>query len=921
MAVKRSKETTSMPVIADIKDFDCLSGNIIERIIFNYRNILMFACLLMTILMGYQASKLVLNAGFDKMIPHRHPYIINYLENKDQIQGLGNTLRIAVENTEGDIFDPEYLQLLMQANDMVFLTPGVDRAWMKSLWTPAVRWRSVIEEGFMGGPVMPDTYDGSKESLEQLRLNISRAGIMGTLVANNFKSSIIIASLEDIDFTTGERLNYSSLSKNIEKIRTDIESAGNGKVKVRVTGFAKIVGDLIDGLKEILAFFVLAILIAFTVIYTYTRSLRGTLLLIFVSLMAVDWQLGIVSTLGFELDPYAILVPFLVFAIAVSHGMQKMNGIMQDIGRGTHKLIAARYTFRRLFVPGLTALLTDAVGFSVLMLIDIPVIRDLVLTCSVGVLCIIITNLMLLPVFLSYTGVEPKAAIRSLKEETELDKGKGIGKLWILLSQFTTKRLAIVALSVLLVLAAVGFVIGRNVKIGDLDPGAPELRPDSRYNQDVAFINENYGLSSDQFAVIVKTPPDGCMEYKTLIQVDRLSRTLLSVSGVQSTENLAETVAAITYGLSEANPKWYTISRNQMVLNEGIRQAVDYNPDLINHNKTVMPLIAYLTDHKADTLDRVVKAASDFSEKHSNKDRQFLLAAGSAGIEAATNIVVKKENRTMTLYVYAAMAVLCSITFRSWRAVLVALIPLILTSILCEALMVILGIGVKVATLPVVALGVGVGVDYALYILSVQLMHMRAGVSLQEAYLRTCRFTGKVVALIGVTLAGAVITWAFSPIKFQADMGILLSFMFFYNMVGALVFIPALSRFLLGHADQHGHVYLISPEQRKRDIIISRGETIYPEEVEKIIVQHDNIIDVAVIGVPDDKLGESIKAFIVKRQGTALTEKEVLDYCAAHNLKKGMPTSIEFVGNLPKILGKVAKDELRKPFWNNKGSK
>ena len=173
------------------------------------------------------------------------------------------------------------------------------------------------------------------------------------------------------------------------------------------------------------------------------------------------------------------------------------------------------------------------------------------------------------------------------------------------------------------------------------------------------------------------------------------------------------------------------------------------------------------------------------------------MAAGSAGIEAATNVVVKSASQTMMLYVYAAVIILCFVTFRNWRAVLVAVVPLVGTSILCEALMVLLGIGVKVATLPVIALGVGIGVDYALYLLSVQLTNQKQGESLKDAYKHAVQFTGKVVGLVGITLAAGVVTWAFSPIKFQADMGILLTFMFIWNMFGALVLIPALSHFLL----------------------------------------------------------------------------------------------------------------------------
>ena len=247
----------------------------------------------------------------------------------------------------------------------------------------------------------------------------------------------------------------------------------------------------------------------------------------------------------------------------------------------------------------------------------------------------------------------------------------------------------------------------------------------------------------------------------------------------------------------KAVPKWLTLARNQETLNYAAQQASVNNPDLFNGDCSVMPVIAYLADHKAETLDRVVKVAEQFAQEHSTSDRQFLLAAGSAGIEAATNIVVRQANRTMLVYVYGAVILLCFVTFRSWRAVVVAVVPLAITSVLCEALMVALGMGVKVATLPVIALGVGIGVDYALYLLSVQLAQQRAGLPLKQAYKRAVQFTGKVVALVGITLAAGVITWAFSPIKFQADIGILLTFMFLWNMIGALVLIPALAHFLL----------------------------------------------------------------------------------------------------------------------------
>jgi uncharacterized protein len=790
------------PVVGDIRDFDRSSGILLERLIFNYRWVLIILCAVITLLLGFQATKLVLNASFEKMIPHGQPYVRNYLENKDQLSGLGNAIRIAVENTQGDIFDPQYLEVLRQINDELFLTPGVDRAWMRSLWTPGLRWAEITEVGYEGGPIISDYYDGSKKSLDKLRRNIANAGLVGSMVGNNYKSSIVYVPLLDID-ARGNRLDYRRFCAQIEKLRHAKESANNGKIKVYIVGFAKIVGELLDGLVKVMTFFIFAALIAGLAIFLYTRCLRSTVLVITCSIIAIIWQLGLIATLGFELDPFSILVPFLIFAIGVSHGSQKMNGIMQDIGRGTHRLVAARYTFRRLFLAGLTALLADAVGFAVLMLIDIPVIRDLALTASIGVGVLIFTNLILLPILLSFTGVSLSAAKRSLREETEERKGGGLGIIWRYLDRFTGRRWATGALATAGVITAIGLVISANLKIGDLDVGAPELRSDSRYNRDNAYITTNYGLSSDQFAVIVKTPTEGIGHYQTLVEIDRLSWALRQIPLVQTTKSLAEAVRVVTAATYEGNPKWLTISRNQDVTNLSVQQAWNNDRDLYNGDCSITSVIAYLSDHKAETLDRVVKVADDFAKTHNRDDRRFLLAAGNAGIEAATNIIVRESNFLMLLYVYSAVIVLCFITFRSWRAVLVAIIPLMITSVLCEALMVILGIGVKVATLPVIALGVGIGVDYALYLLSVQLTHQRRGLPLKEASRRAMQFTGRVVALVGVTLASGVITWAWSPIKFQADMGILLTFMFFWNMLGALILIPSLSHFLLNTVRPH----------------------------------------------------------------------------------------------------------------------
>lgn len=790
MSHMSSGEHDATATAASLASFDRRSGNLVERVLFNNRLIIVGLCLVITVFFGLQARHLTLNAAYDQMIPNGHPFITNFMEHRNELAGMGNALRIAVAVEEGTIFDATYLDTLKRLNDELFLLPGVDRPYMKSLWAPAVRWTGVTEDGLDGGPVIPDDYNGSRNSIDQVRINVERSGEIGQLVAANYQSSIIMVPLQDVVAATGEAVDYHQLSQQIEALRAKYETDG---IRIHVTGFAKVMGDLIDGLLQMLAFFVIAIIICTLVLYWYTRCVRSTLLVVACSLTGVVWLLGILPTLGFALDPYSVLVPFLIFAIGVSHGAQKMNGIMQDVGRGWHPLVAARLTFRRLFLAGVTALVSDAVGFAVLMIIDIPVIQGLAITASLGVALLILTNLILLPILLSYIGVSPVAAQRSLQTERAAAKGGEKHFLWAFLDRFTRQPWAGLIVVAGLMITTLGLVVGAKVQIGDTDQGAPELRPDSRYNLDNAFMVANYAASSDVFIVMITTPQYACAHYDTLRVVDALERELQQLPGVDGTSSLAGLSKVASAGMNEGSLKWFETPRSQPLLNSIVTRAPR---EMFNQNCDLLTVYAYLRDHKAETLSAVVDTVDGFAARYGTDDIRILNAAGNAGIDAATNIVVEKANQQMLYLVYLAVILICFITFRSWRAVVCAIVPLMVTSLLAEALMVWLNIGVKVATLPVIALGVGVGVDYALYVMAMVLVQLRQGASLSQAYYQALVSTGKVVLLTGATLGLAVITWVWSPIKFQADMGIMLAFMFIWNMLGALILLPALAHFL-----------------------------------------------------------------------------------------------------------------------------
>ena len=753
----------------------------IEKQLFGFKYIVFAVIVLLTVFLAYNASLVRPSASFEKMIPVQHEYVQNYLNYKQELASLGNSVRVVIENQNGDIFNAEFQEQMRTLNDELFFISGVDRSGMKSIWTANVTWAEVTEDGFVGGTVIPSDYDGSQRTLDRLRRNVMLSGQVGYLVGDNFKSAVFILPLMSINPDTGKPLDYNQLSITLEEIRSKYEVNG---VKIHITGFAKVVGDLIAGAAEVVIFFLTAIVITFVLLYLYSRCLRSTIVTVTCALVAVIWQLGLLNLMGQGLDPYSMLVPFLVFAIAVSHGVQLISAIGQHMAAGNKPEQAARLGFRALAVPGLIALLSDGLGFITLNVIEIQVIQDLATAASVGVAVILLTNLILLPILMSWTGVSPAGIKYLVAEQSKTPL------IVTVFSRFAGAKWAKSALIFGVVCLAVGLYQGQSLKIGDLDAGAPELRADSRYNLDNAYVVNNYQASTDIMVLMVETPAEQCSSYHTLNAVNQLQAHIEGIPGVQSTLSVATIAKKAIVGMNEGNPKWQGLSPNQLVLNAAVGRAP---AAFMNNTCSMLPLIIYLDDHKANTLETVIADITAYTAANKTQGVNFALAAGNAGIEAATNSVIEKAQYQMLMWVYGVVALLCFLTFRSVKTLICIILPLALTSILGQALMATLGIGVKVATLPVIALGVGIGVDYGIYIYSQLSARLKMGDNLQDAYKYALSSTGKAVAFTGVTLAIGVCTWVLSPIKFQADMGLMLTFMFIWNMLGALCFLPALA--------------------------------------------------------------------------------------------------------------------------------
>jgi predicted RND superfamily exporter protein len=759
----------------------------LEPRVFGHRGLVLAFFAVVTAALGwFAATGLRLDTNFNKQLPLEHEYIRTYLDHKEEFGG-ANRLLVAVIARDGNMFTPEFFAALKTATDGVFFIKGVDRSRVQSLWTPNTRYTEVVEGGIEAGDVIPADFTPDSAGLARVRENILKAGIVGRLVANDFSGAMVSAQLQDADPETGEPVDYIAVARELEAVRARVE---NERVSVHVIGFAKVIGDVAEGALSVVTFAVVTVVLTLLFVWVYIQSFRIALVPVVASLVAMVWMLGLLVLLGYGVDPLGILVPFIIFAIGTSHGVQKISAVRDAAMSGADSNEAARRTFRLLFLPAVVALLANLVGFITILLIPVQVIQEMAVTASLGIGVVILTDLVLLPVLVSFVPLSGRFRARVQRRQAAMQG------FWSRLAHVTRRGPAAAIMACALVLGAFGLVEGRKTPIGDTQAGVPELRADSRYNRDSDLISSRFSIGTDILNVIVETRPDGCIRFPVIDAIDRFAWHMANVEGVRDVMSLAGVSKVVSAGWSEGSLKWRNLPRDERQLVQA-QSYVETSTGLLNKDCSVMPVMLFLADHRAETIERVVAAVKAYREAHPAPDVRYRLATGNVGVMAAQNEEVRAKEFVILGWVFAAVTVMCLVNFRSVVGTAMVILPLALVSVLVYAVMSLVGIGLKVTTLPMVALGAGIGVDYGIYLFSRMQEQLRRGHDVHYAYLSALHVTGAAIFFTGVTLAIGVVTWVFSPLKFQADVGLMLTFMFVVNMLGAMLLLPALGAWLL----------------------------------------------------------------------------------------------------------------------------
>ncbi len=758
----------------------------LARALIRFRRSLILIFAVVTIALAWSATMLRADAGFTKMIPLEHPFMKVFMKYQSVFGG-ANRVLVSISPKDGDIYDAETMLLLRQVTEEVFYIKGVERSSVTSLFTPNVRYNEVVEEGFRGGNIVSADFQGRPDQIDQVKANVAKSDWIGRIVARDGSAVMVVATLQEMDSDTGRRVDLRRIAQELEQIRTRHES---DRHSLQIIGFAKAVGDIAEGAAGVQVFFAVAFLVTAVLLLWYSKSWMLTIYALGCSVVPVVWLLGLMPLVGLGLDPMSILVPFLIFSIAVSHAVQMTNAWRLEILAGETSEEASRKSFRKLFIPGTMALLANGLGFLVIAFVEIEMVQELALTATLGVTVMIISNKLLLPALLSY-----RSGAR-LKPRSEA----GLDTLWRAIARITEPKAAALTVILSAGILALGLWVAKDLQVGDLGKGVPELRADSRYNQDTELITSRFAIGVDVMQVVVEA--DGkespCVDSKVMEPIGEFELQIRQNPGVSAVSSLAGFSMAVSQAYAENNVKWRALPEDPVQMAQGAGAATRLGNAFMNPGCTAMPISIYTKDHQAATISSLVEDIEAFSKAYGREDLRFQIGLGNLSVMAATNQVVREADRWVNLALFLSVSLLCLLAFRSFRITLCIIIPLAIVTVLCNAVMTLLGIGLKVNTLPVVALGVGVGVDYGIYLFERIRHALDDGMTLQDAVFDALRQRGTASLFTAVTMTLSVLTWMGSDLQFQSDMGVLLGFMFLVNLFGAILLLPALAAFLVG---------------------------------------------------------------------------------------------------------------------------
>ena len=739
--------------------------------------------LAITAAMGYLAAQVEVKTVFSDLLPRNHPYIEVNNQFKQTFGG-SNMISIMLEVEQGDVFQMKVLERVQKISKDLQKVSNVDSYQIVSLASKKIKEVRASTDGIESRPLMWPNLPRSDAEIAVLK----EAVLNNPLVFGAYVSLDMKATLITVDFVDAG-IDYSKVYQEVSAI-TDA-ARGDG-IKVRVVGEPMLYGIVNHYLAETVSIFSVTVVALVLLLFLITRSWHGTLLPLVAGLLSAIWALGAARLMGFHLDPLVIVIAFLITAQAISNSVQLVARFDDEIAQGSaSSAAAAKAALQNLFKPGLLAVIADAGCVLVVALTPIPMLQKISYIGTVWVFSIVVSALLMTPLLLSWFPARSSKA-HPLNITPLLDS-----VLRLAIAVVSTRwRYGVLAASAVLFVLTGAYAF--KLKVGDANPGSPILWPDSRYNQDAATINGKF-QGSDRMFVVVSGKSEGALKEPAVLKwMENFQKHMEAQPEIGGSISLTDILPAVKRVVREGNSRYQELGNSANENGELVYMFVS-GTDPGDMDRFADPhakdgaITLYFRDHQGVTISTAVRRIQDYIAAHPIKDAEIRLAGGLVGVLAAVNDVILSGQIEAIALALLVLVACCAITYRSTVAGVFFMLPVLLSNTLTFSYMAWQGIGMNINTLPVVALGIGLGVDYTFYIVDgirEELQHGRN--TLEQAIAKALMSAGRGVLITAVTLITSVILWSMSSLRLQADMGILIAIWLGISAATALFIMPAM---------------------------------------------------------------------------------------------------------------------------------
>lgn len=767
------------------------------EILVKYRGVVMGILAITTILWATQIPKLSITTSFEDLLPQTHPYIKVHNELR-QIFGGANFLVMLIDVKEGDIYNQETLKKVKYVSEELLGIPGVDRYKILSIAQSKLKNFKYTSWGIESFPLMWPEVPKNEQEMKTLKNAIwSNPRYYGSFVSFDGKRTMIMADFFE------EELDYEIIYEELNRLRNEVEDENHDMYIVGYPMHIGTIRHMVDQVNYILVG--TAIVIPFLLFLAY-RSVWGTFLVPSAGVISGIWGLGFMGMLGYNLDPLIFVMPFLIALMAFRHSHQLYNRFYEEYIYHGDKEQCARTVIEGMFLPGVTSVVTDAFGVAIVAIAPIPLLQNVAISCAFWSIITVFIGLIFTPLIMVYCPISKRFMRHVEKERLEEKERKGISNRFAdwLGPWLIARRGRVTVLVIVTIILCFSYYWSEKLIVGDATVGSNYLYDTSRYNQDCINLNQTHPMISPLYIIVAGDKREVIKQVKIFKDVHNFTRYMMKNSGSIGAANLIQTLFGVTQGMHGNDPKWYGFPDNDREA-LGIFTVLATSGDpgdmdrFIDYHDRYTNIALYYRDKTGPTIEKAIGAAKNFISKVSVmdevEDAAYKMAGGVIGVEAAINETVAEKQLQTLLIALAGVFVFCAINFRSIKAGLVLMLPLALSNFMAFAYMAINNIGLSISTLPVSAAGIGMGVDYGIYLVArlEEEKNRDPNRTIEDALIRTIQTYGKSIIYIAGTLVLGLLVWVLSPLKFQAQMGLMLAVILFLNCLGAIFLVPVLT--------------------------------------------------------------------------------------------------------------------------------